>query len=266
VLIFFGTNAALILSAIIILYAGWEWANLAGYDSNYEKLLFTVAVSVTMIFFNFLMDIHNSAPINLDMGTLIFHCLVPWWVLAIYWIRSYPKGSIFWKSKFAKSLIGLLVLTPTWLSIIILISFEYGKYLIFGVIFIVALSDITAFFVGIRFGKHKLCKNVSPNKTWEGFLGAIAANLILIIFLGLLLEINRINLLPLFFLIMATTLSSVIGDLLISMLKRHRGIKDSGYILPGHGGVLDRIDGHSIAFPVFTLIFISSNFQFSILN
>jgi phosphatidate cytidylyltransferase len=120
--------------------------------------------------------------------------------------------------------------------------------------------------VGIRFGKHKLCKNVSPNKTWEGFLGAIAANLILIIFLGLLLEINRINLLPLFFLIMATTLSSVIGDLLISMLKRHRGIKDSGYILPGHGGVLDRIDGHSIAFPVFTLIFISSNFQFSILN
>jgi phosphatidate cytidylyltransferase len=154
----------------------------------------------------------------------------------------------------------LLILIPVWLSLSILISLDHGKLLIAGVILIVALSDIGAYFVGIRFGKHKLSKNVSPNKTWEGFLGAIIVNVIFVTFLGLFLKTNLMNIMTLFLLVMITVLSSVIGDLLISMFKRHRGIKDSGNILPGHGGILDRIDGHTMAFPIFTLVFIYSNF------
>jgi phosphatidate cytidylyltransferase len=197
----------------------------------------------------------------IDTGKSILECLIPWWILVIYWINSYPKGTIFWRNPLVRGIIGLLILIPVWLSLSILISLDHGKLLIAGVIIVVALSDIGAYFVGKRFGKHKLSKNVSPNKTWEGFLGAITVNVIFVTFIGFFLKTNLMNTMILFSLVMITVLSSVIGDLLISMFKRHRGIKDSGNILPGHGGILDRIDGHTMAFPIFTLVFIYSNFQ-----
>ena len=261
VLFFFNADVILFFSAIVILYAGWEWGNLAGLQFSYIKFLYCLFMLAIIASLSFLMGADRSLLTFTDTGKSILECLIPWWILAIYWINSYPRGTIFWRSPLVRGIIGLLILIPVWLSLSILISLDHGKLLIAGVILIVALSDIGAYFVGIRFGKHKLSKNVSPNKTWEGFLGAIIVNVIFVTFLGLFLKTNLINIIILFSLVMITVLSSVIGDLLISMFKRHRGIKDSGNILPGHGGILDRMDGHTMAFPIFTLVFIYSNFQ-----
>ena len=261
VLFFFNADIVLFFSAIVILYAGWEWSNLAGLQSSYTKFLYCSFMLAIIASLSFLMGADRSLPTFVDTGKSILECLIPWWILAICWINSYPRGTIFWRSSLVRGIIGLLILIPVWLSLSVLISLDHGKLLIAGVILIVALSDIGAYFVGIRFGKHKLSKNVSPNKTWEGFLGAIIVNVIFVTFLGLFLKTNLMNIMILFSLVMITVLSSVIGDLLISMFKRHRGIKDSGNILPGHGGILDRIDGHTMAFPIFTLVFIYSNFQ-----
>jgi len=261
VLFFFNADAILFFSAIVILCAGWEWGNLAGLQFPYIKLLYCSFILVIIASLSFLMGADRSPPTLIGTGKSILECLIPWWVLAICWINSYPKGAIFWRNSLVKGIIGLLILIPVWLSLSILISLDHGKLLIAGVIIIVALSDIGAYFVGKRFGKHKLSKNVSPNKTWEGFLGAIIVNTIFVTFIGFFLKTNLMNIMILFLLVMITVLSSVIGDLLISMFKRHRGIKDSGNILPGHGGILDRIDGHTMALPIFTLVFIYSNFQ-----
>jgi phosphatidate cytidylyltransferase len=261
VLFFFNADVILFLSAIVILYASWEWSNLAGLQFPYTKFLYCSFIFAIIASLSFLMGADRSLPAFIDTGKSILECLIPWWILAIYLINSYPKGTIFWRNPLVRGVIGLLILIPVWLSLSILISLDHGKLLIAGVIIIVALSDIGAYFVGIRFGKHKLCKNVSPNKTWEGFLGAVIVNVIFATFIGFFFKTNLMNIIILFLLVMITVLSSVIGDLLISMFKRHRGIKDSGNILPGHGGILDRIDGHTMAFPIFTLVFIYSNFQ-----
>ncbi len=262
VLILSNPSFIFFLSAIIVMYAGWEWANLAGYRTFYAKLSYVSFMLGALILSGFLLGAHKPISLDLVAGQAILVYLIPWWGLAFLCIQSYPGSSFIWGSKFARGVIGFLVLVPTWVAIVILASLDNGKWLIFTVAAIVAISDISAYFIGLKFGKCKLCHNVSPNKTWEGFLGAVIINLFLIIFLGIFLESNLINWFTLFLLIMTTALSSALGDLLVSMMKRYRGIKDTGDILPGHGGILDRIDGHTAAFPIFTLIFIYTNFQF----
>ncbi|TNF04445.1 MAG: phosphatidate cytidylyltransferase, partial [Gammaproteobacteria bacterium] len=115
---------------------------------------------------------------------------------------------------------------------------------------------------GRRFGRHSLASSVSPKKTLEGLLGGVLANVSLVVILGLWLGLPLQQWALFGCVVLVTVLVSVLGDLLESMVKRHRGIKDSGNILPGHGGVLDRIDSLTAALPVFALIFISSGLQF----
>jgi len=262
VLIFFNPSFIFFLSAIIIIYASWEWANLAGYCTFYTKLFYAFLMLGALLLSGFLVDAHKPTSLDLVAGKAILLYLIPWWGFALFFIQSYPGNSVIWGSKFARGVIGFFILVPTWVAIVILASLDNGEWLIFTVAAIVAVSDIGAYFAGLKLGKCKLCPDVSPNKTWEGFLGAVVVNLFLIIFLGIFLQSSLISWFMLFLLVMTTALSSVVGDLLVSMMKRYRGIKDTGNILPGHGGILDRIDSHTAAFPVFTLIFIYSNFQF----
>ena len=148
---------------------------------------------------------------------------------------------------------------PAWLAMVILIHANQGEWLIMIVVLIVAFADIGAYFSGRAFGKHKLATNVSPKKTWEGLVGGVVANLIFVAVLLVTLNVDHGPML--LGLVMITVLASVLGDLLESMVKRHRGIKDSGNILPGHGGILDRLDSLTAALPVFTLVYLFSGFQ-----
>ncbi len=260
-LLFLEPYAFSIFSAAIIVYAGWEWARLSGLLTLPSRLLYTFFVLSILILSGYILGLAKTTPIHLGVAKVLMTWLVPWWAIALLWIQGYPSSAVLWGSRYVRGIMGLLVLVPTWLAIVILISLGNGKWLVFVVVLIVAFADIGAYFSGSRFGKNKLSPNVSPNKTWEGFLGAITANFCLISFLGIFLKLNLTEWLMLFFTVMATVFAAVVGDLLESMMKRHLGVKDSGNILPGHGGVLDRVDSLTAALPVFTLIFIYSSFQ-----
>jgi phosphatidate cytidylyltransferase len=260
-LFFLESYAFSVFSAVVIVYAGWEWARLSGLLTPPLKLLYAFFVLSILILSGYILGLAKTTPIHLDTAKVLMTWLVPWWAIALLWIQGYPSSAVLWGSRCVRGLMGLLVLVPTWLSIVILTSLDNGKWLVFVVVLIVASADIGAYFSGSRFGKNKLSPNVSPNKTWEGFLGAIIANLCVTFLLGIFLKLNLTEWLMLFFIVMATVLAAVVGDLLESMMKRHRGVKDSGNILPGHGGVLDRVDSLTAALPVFTLIFIYSSFQ-----
>jgi phosphatidate cytidylyltransferase len=149
----------------------------------------------------------------------------------------------------------LAVLVPTWIALIYVRLQPSGAYLVLLLMLVVALADSGGYFAGRRFGKHKLAPAVSPGKTWEGFAGGLLANLALATGLALALHLNWLLVICV---IVPTSLISVLGDLLESMVKRHAGVKDSGAILPGHGGILDRVDGITAGAPVFALALLVS--------
>jgi phosphatidate cytidylyltransferase len=186
-----------------------------------------------------------------------------WWVFSFAMIIAYPRFSAFWKhSVMIRALFGLMTLIPTWIGVVSLrtslyeVDPFYGASLIFYVLGIVWAADIGAFFVGIKFGKHKLRPNVSPGKTLEGLLGGITASAAIIAFAALHYNVDPSRI-WLHIVIGGVTVGvSALGDLNESMFKRCAGIKDSGTILPGHGGVMDRIDSLTAAFPIFAFCYV----------
>ena len=131
--------------------------------------------------------------------------------------------------------------------------FKHSAIFLLSVLSIVWAADIGAYFSGSQFGKHKLAPAVSPGKSWEGFWGGLIASVVFALSLWRVLWDQQLSLLALLLIAALTMFASVLGDLLESMLKRYRGVKDSGTILPGHGGVLDRFDSISAAAPIFVL-------------
>jgi len=150
---------------------------------------------------------------------------------------------------------GFVILALGWTAAVYLLSFPRGGQLLVVMVAIVVAADVGAYFAGRAFGKHKLALRVSPNKTWEGFWGGMLAAALLSVVLWQLLpaRLSHLGLGSVVAITLCTAVASVVGDLSVSMVKRHSGIKDSGSLLPGHGGVLDRLDSLSAAAPVFAL-------------
>ena len=149
--------------------------------------------------------------------------------------------------------IGVLVLSAAWLSLLKLKSLESGNAWLLLVLLIVWAADIGAYFSGKRWGKVKLAPNVSPGKTREGVYGGLVAVVVTSLVFALWNELTGAAIVYLVLLSIIVGFVSVMGDLFESLLKRFTGIKDSGSILPGHGGVLDRIDSILAAAPFFCL-------------
>jgi len=147
---------------------------------------------------------------------------------------------------------GLWVLLPTWVGFSVLR--ESGAAWLLFVLLLVWGADIGAYFVGRALGRHKLAPRVSPGKTWEGVAGGLMVTALLAIVFASWQSLGVAGGLMLMLATAVVTLVSVLGDLLESMLKRHRGIKDSSQLLPGHGGVLDRVDSLTAAVPLFALL------------
>ena len=176
-----------------------------------------------------------------------------WWAIALLWMRGYPVSAQMWGNPWMLGLMGLLVLLPAWLAVVFLLHYPQGGLLLLFMVILVAAADIGAYFAGRRWGRRKLAVEVSPGKSWEGFWGGMAACTLLALLVHVGLRPSQLGLPGILAVILCSALASVLGDLLESMVKRHRGVKDSGKILPGHGGLLDRIDGHTAAAPVFAL-------------
>lgn len=243
-----------LLSSAAILAGAWEWGRLASLGRG-GAAIYMVAVGMMMWAAYGSM---NFAGANVDAESLkpllLSGCL--WWAVAMLWVQGYPSSAILWGSAYVRSLMGFFVLLPAWLGINWLVTLASGQWLVILVILTVACADIGAFFAGRAFGRRKLAPQVSPGKTLEGFAGGV---LLVLLVNGAIIGFNpsQSHLWPQWSLIaVAVALASVLGDLLESMVKRHRGVKDSGILLPGHGGILDRIDSLTAALPVFALLYL----------
>ncbi len=185
-----------------------------------------------------------------------------WWIIASGMAITYPKTTNLWQgSKALRHVFGFLTLIPFLWSVIILrasdISVDpyHGAKLVLYVCFLVWAADSGAYFAGKSMGKRKMAPHVSPNKTIEGLVGGIIAALVVGWLFAGWFDIQFTSPLHMVMITLITVVISVLGDLVESMFKRVSGIKDSSNIIPGHGGILDRIDSLTAAFPVFALLY-----------
>lgn len=248
--------AAVVIAAIIKLDTLWfsiacgavmtlaatEWANLAGLSRTAERLGFGVLFALILV----AIDQYLSS--NLVALQIIIGLAVAWWLFACFLVLRFPAGKQLWTGRLLRLTIGVVVLSATWLGLVDLQQRSAG--LIFFAIALIAFADIGAYFTGRSLGRHKLAPEISPGKTWEGLFGGGVASMALSLFAGLYFAVPWLHVVILLALTFVIVIFSVVGDLTISMLKRDRGLKDCGKILPGHGGLMDRLDSICAAIPL----------------
>ncbi len=245
---------------LIVLAGSWEWADLSGY-SGAGRPLYVIVFALLMAATGYFTGVITGS-VNTDIVKEVLRAGVLWWSLALLWVMSYPRSAALWRPAPLRALLGFLVLIPAWLAVSYLRGFDNGVWLILFALALVVCADVAAYFSGKAWGKAKLAPAVSPGKSWAGFWGGFVATVALAALLWRLWPGGApITLLPMLVIAAFTALASVLGDLVESMLKRERGIKDSGSILPGHGGIMDRLDGMAAALPVFALGIILSGWQ-----
>lgn len=221
-----------LLVAVVMLIAAAEWAKLAGLTTS--QAMAYVALTVLFAASAFWYPGYFSRAIIYGAAAAFWLIAAPLWLAR----RWNPKNTV------VVAATGWLVLIPTALALIDLRKGGGGFML--ALMATVWIADTAAYFAGRRFGKHKLAPQISPGKTWEGVAGAFAAVMIYAVGLIVALHYNVGFALALLLLVPL----SIVGDLFESWIKRRAGAKDSGHILPGHGGVLDRIDGLTATLPL----------------
>ncbi|MFQ3278224.1 MAG: phosphatidate cytidylyltransferase [Colwellia sp.] len=254
-----------LLMAIIAIGA-WEWARFMGLVNSIQRLGYTLVTTALIGLLWFLLPVDETWLVISGIQheiTFILSLSIIWWLFAALLMFSYPKLNTFWASnKFIIAIFGWLTLVPTWLAFMVLRTNSYmidefqGAQLLMYLFMLVWSADVGAYFVGKSIGKTKLMPKVSPGKTVEGFLGGVVCAAMLTAIVGVLLEWSNDNFITALLVTLLITSISVLGDLTESMFKRQAGIKDSGTILPGHGGILDRIDSLTATAPVFALCYI----------
>lgn len=242
-----------LLFGILVCLGAWEWSRLSGWESALARGLYVLVLAAVLGLLYQYCQLGGAAPREQVQPVLGVACL--WWSLALLWVKAYPASAVFWRTRPMRNLMGLLVLAPGWLAAVYLVSFPRGGGLVVVMVLVVAAADIGAYFAGRTWGRHKLAEVVSPKKTWEGFWGGmtVCALLALLLWSQLPNQQAHVSLAAVLVVTLATALASVVGDLTVSMVKREAGVKDSGSLLPGHGGVLDRLDSLCGAAPVFAL-------------
>lgn len=254
------------LSAIIVL-GMWEWAQFAGFKRPIARAIVAFVVTCLLIFPIIAGTSYIQATRFLtDETTPLLFVGGIWWLIAFALVISYPKSAEIWaKSVVAKFIFGFCTLIPFLIGTLALRFYQYnldehqGTYLLLYVFLLVWGADSGAYFAGRAFGKHKLAPKVSPGKSWEGAIGGVITSaIIVLIFLNVTSEnvFGRELNTPAFTVLSVVTVAvSILGDLSESMFKRQAGIKDSSNLIPGHGGILDRIDSLTAAVPVFAIGF-----------
>ena len=242
-----------VLFGLVICMGGWEWSRLAGFEAPALRVTYSIVLAAVLIALYLYCDLGGNPTREQVQPFLGLACL--WWSFALLWIKGYPGSAVLWRTRTMRSLMGLLILGLAWFAAIYLLSMPRGGMLLVVMVVIVAAADIGGYFAGKYLGKHKLAEIVSPNKTWEGFWGGVALCSLLAV--GLWSQLPdyaaHIGLSSVMAVVIITGLASVVGDLTVSMVKRESGVKDTGSLLPGHGGVMDRLDSLCSAAPVFAL-------------
>jgi phosphatidate cytidylyltransferase len=245
-----------LIIAVCVL-AAWEWSNFLGIVAPPQKLIFML-LSIALLSFLYLIPIESSLKSKLFANIV---CLsIIWWLVALFLVTCYPNSAKYWSKSIAvKLLFAVFTLIPFFVGMLELRSINYsvncytGAVWLLYVFVLVWACDTGAYFAGRAMGKHKLAVKVSPGKTIEGFIGGVSLA-VLISLVAYLTGYFNIDFIKFLFSSLLAILVSVLGDLTESMFKREAGIKDSGNLIPGHGGVLDRIDSLTAAIPVFAAL------------
>ena len=235
----------------LVLIAGWEWSRLVKIRSVVARIGYLLLIVMTLCAASLWLGLPDAFDPQRAQQLLLVAVGV--WAFIFLWIQGYPSSAILWSARPILGLLGLILLVFTWIAIVTILNYQSGQWLLLLAIVIIVLADVGGFFAGKYFGKHKLAPIISPGKTWEGFVGGLLLEGVLVGSLVWYLS-DHVTVLGLSLLVIPVALYSVLGDLFESMIKRHSGVKDSGRLLPGHGGVLDRIDGVMAALPMFGLI------------
>lgn len=242
VAILFWLPARVAVGAIMVAVAAgaWEWAGFAGRNAPAARVAYAAAVMAAVA-----VTWSMTGAAQTRHWFLVAAAL--WWLGALAWVALAPGSG----RPAAAAIAGFLVMVPAAVSLAWLVLLEPdGQRLLFFLVALIAAADIGAYFGGRRWGSRRLAPRVSPGKTWEGLWSGFAAAVLVAVVGGRLLGFQGVSWLVVCVLVV---LASVVGDLVESMFKRRVGLKDSSALLPGHGGVLDRVDSLTAAGPVFVL-------------
>ncbi len=235
---------------LLLAVGGWEWCGLAGYQGGGRWLFVLLVVMSALAIPMPVFPGPGRMMALLSPAGVVFVAAAAFWLLvAPLWL--YTKWRL--RNPLLLGIVGWLVLVPTWMALVFLQADAGTLLALLGIVWI---ADSFAYLAGKRWGRHPLAPEISPGKTWEGVIGAGAAVGVYYVALSSMdIPDNRIfKGLAGIGVFAAVTAMSIEGDLLESWIKRVAGVKDSGRLLPGHGGVLDRIDGLTSTMPVAALI------------
>lgn len=237
-----------LIAALAFLGAGWEWTRLAGLKSVATRGTMLVVLAIV---FALIWRLRSPA-----LWSLLLVAGVAWWLLACGWLRHFAFGAApTGENRNIKLLAGAFVIVPAWVALVQIHdeNHVHGHIWALLALLIVWAADIGAYFSGRQFGRRKLAPQISPGKTWAGAWGALVAGVLVLLIGGWLLGVRGAPMLGLAVLAVVTVTASIVGDLLESLMKRHAQMKDSGSLIPGHGGLMDRLDSVFAALPVFAL-------------
>lgn len=232
---------------LIMLIAGWEWSRLAGLKNPGPRVFYLVSLFAILAVCGFYLQIDSP------LIDVLYLLLSLFWLAALVGLSHFRKHEIK-RSGFnvGKLLIGYAIIVGAFIGLLVLRHREpYGPQWIMYLLLLIWIADSAAYFAGRAFGKRKLLYNVSPGKSWEGVLGGLVACGVFAVVGGWWFSFAGQALLWFVLASLVVVIFSVVGDLLESLYKRAAGVKDSGHILPGHGGILDRIDSLTAAAPLF---------------
>jgi phosphatidate cytidylyltransferase len=233
---------------VAVMLGAWEWTYLSGVRTKNRRIGYLALVAVLFLLM-MLVPMHQSI-------VIVSAISIVWWLFATFTVIQFQrKNQVLPRKPDVLNLIGLLVLLPFWFSVVTLnsgsIAYDATHPVLLFAIILVVLADTSAYFIGRKYGKRKLASLVSPGKTWEGLLGALLTVMIAVLPLAKILGVVALSQLNLLLLAFITVIAALVGDLFESVMKRIADVKDCGNILPGHGGVLDRIDAYTAAMPIF---------------
>jgi phosphatidate cytidylyltransferase len=231
----------------VVLAAAWEWGRLAGWTAPAPRLIAALGLAGLMLAASALES--PAGALALSLAALL------WWAVALRLVVRYQRtGRGVPAGVAARLLAGALTLLPAWAALVAVHGLaDRGPYWVLALFVLVWAGDTAAFFVGRRWGRRRLASRVSPGKSWEGAVAGTLLAGILAGVVGASAGYSLAAVLGLLLLGVVTVAVSVVGDLSESLFKRDAGLKDSGGLLPGHGGVLDRIDSLTAAAPVYLL-------------
>ncbi len=236
---YFGVAIAIILSACAL-----EWCFLIKLKiiRTFFYVLITLSILVMLSFTPIIL-----AHVFLWVGLL-------WWILALVLVSTYPKLMSFWQNSLSnRILVGWCLILPTWSGLFVIIKQPDGRWLLLLLLILVWVADSGAYFVGKAKGQRKLAPNISPGKTVEGMLGGFITGAIVAIISALIMRYNFEHSLLYILILLIMIFAALLGDITESMFKRQQDVKDSGKLLPGHGGLLDRLDSVFAVAPLFAL-------------